>query len=143
VFRCAQPLTGYASRMTGEPASDHAFRISVGSRDVVRVQWSQGSHITGALAAAAMAAVDELNGDRKRPLLVEMRGAATPTPEARERFGVPCTVSRIALLGESAVDRVHASFGPPGTVGRHPVPTRFFTSEPAALAWLLNETSKD
>ena len=66
-----------------------------------------------------------------------------PTPEARERFGVPCTVSRIALLGQSAVDRVHASFGPPGTVGRHPVPTRFFTSEPAALAWLLNETSED
>jgi hypothetical protein len=45
--------------------------------------------------------------------------------------------TRIALLGESAVDRVRASFGP--RIGRagHPVPTRFFTSEAAALAWSL------
>jgi hypothetical protein len=60
-----------------------------------------------------MAAVEELNGDRKLPLLMEMSGAATPTPEARERLGRQCIVSRIALLGESA-DRVHASFGPLG-----------------------------
>jgi hypothetical protein len=96
------------------------------------------NHQTTARSTAVRAVLREV-----RPLLVEMRGAATPTPEAREQFGVPCTVSRIALLGESAVDRVHASFGPPGTVGRHPVPTRFFTSEPAALTWLLDESSKD
>jgi hypothetical protein len=71
-----------------------------------------------------------------------MSGAATPTPEARERFGRLCTVSRIALLGESAVDRVHASFGPLG-LRRHPVPTRFFTCEAAALAWLPNEAGED
>ena len=46
---------------------------------------------------------------------------------------------RIALLGASAVDRVRASLVPePGRVG-YPVPTRFFTSETAAVAWLLED----
>ena len=107
-------------------------------RGIVRIRWVRGLRITGPLAAAAMAAVDELNGDRARPLLVEMAGADTPTPEARSRFGRPCTVTRDALLGESAVDRVRASFGPGVGHQGYPVPTRFFTSEPDALAWLLS-----
>ena len=38
---------------------------------------------------------------------------------------------------DSAVDRVHASFGPRIGGPGHPVPTRFFTSEATALDWLL------
>jgi len=87
-----------------------------------------------------MGAVDELNGEQQRPLLVEMAGAATPTFEARGQWSRKCSGTRIALLGSSAVDRVHASFGP-GIGGRgEPVPTRFFTSKAAALAWLTNDT---
>jgi hypothetical protein len=69
-----------------------------------------------------------------------MIGVAT-TPEARACFGRQSTVTRIALLGESRVDRVQASFGPGIGSGGHPVPTRFFTSEPDALEWLLEKAS--
>ena len=119
---------------------DPGFRTSVVRGEVVRVQWTPGLRITGSLAAAAMAAVDQLNGDRGRPLLVAMAGAGTPTREAREQWGQQCTATRVALLGQSVVDRVHASFGPGiGGLG-HRVPTRYFTSEDDALAWLLAET---
>ncbi len=121
--------------MAAEVSSDSPFQISITPWGVVRVEWRQDVRITGALAAAAMAVVDALNGHRKRSLLVDITGTATPTPEAREVFGRHCSVTRVALLGRSAVDRVHASFGTPGALW-HPVPTRFFTSEAAAFAWL-------
>ena len=103
----------------------------------MHVRWTPGLPITASIAAAEMAEVDKLNEVRKRPLLVEMAGAVTPTPGAREQGGQRSSVTRIALLGESAVDRVHASFGPRIGGPGHPVPTRFFTSEAAALDWLL------
>lgn len=109
---------------------------------IVRLSWTAGLCITGPLAVAARVAVDTLNGDRARPLLVEMAGVDTPTREAREQFGYRCTASRVALLGQSVVDRMRASFAPRGPSGEgFPVPTRFFTSEVAALAWLLDTTS--
>lgn len=108
--------------------------LSVDATDVVRLHWTSGLRITGELAAEAMTMVDTLNGDRERALLVDMRNTATLTREARRRFALRCTASRIALVGESAVDRVIANFALGVSVA--PVPTRFFTSEPAALAWL-------
>jgi len=123
--------------MAGDPTPDRAFQVSVAQLGIVRLSWTPGLRITGALAAAAMAAVDEVNGDLNRPLLVDMTRVDTPTHEAREHFGRRCTASRIALLGASPVDRVRAT---PGVEGMgFPVSTRFFTSEPAALAWLLND----
>ncbi len=106
---------------------------------VVRLSWSPGLRITDHLAAEAMAAVDELNGDKERPLLVDMTGTAVLTREARQTFARKCTASRIALLGNSPVDRVIANFAL--GVSYVPVPTRFFTSEPAALAWLRDGPS--
>ena len=122
--------------MTTGPTPRVAYQISVLPGDVVRIRWTPGLQITASLAAAAMAEVDKLNEVRKRPLLVEMTGAVTPAPGAREQWGQRSSVTRIALLGESAVDRVHASFGPRIGGPGHPVPTQFFTSEAAALDWL-------
>lgn len=107
---------------------------------IVRLSWAPGLCITGPLAVAARVAVDNLNGDRPRPLLVQMTGVDTPTREARAQFGYRCTAPRIALLGESAVDRIRAIFAPPGG-GGFAAPTQFFTSEVAALAWLLDTAS--
>lgn len=121
-------------------ATEH-FGIRVCEAGVVRLRWVPGLRITGRLAAAAMTAVDELNVGRRRPLLVEMAGTDTPTREARERFAERCSASRVALLGVSAVDRVRASLVPDLGYRGYPVPTRFFTSEPAALAWLLEADS--
>jgi hypothetical protein len=117
------------------------FGLWIEATGIVRLRWMPGMRITASLAAAAMAAVDELNGGRERPLLVEMAGAETPSREARRMFSERCTATRIALLGSSAVDRVRASLAPePGRLG-YPVPTRFFTSEDVAVAWLLEDSA--
>lgn len=108
--------------------------VRVDEQGVVRLRWASGVRITADLATAAMALVDGVNDGRCRPLLVEMAGAAGVTREARTTFAQPCTVRRLALLGRSPVDRVHAN----STLGasRPQMPTRFFTSEEDALNWL-------
>jgi hypothetical protein len=121
--------------------STNEFGLQMEATGIVRLRWIPGLRITGALAAAAMAAVDQLNAGCSRPLLVEMHGTETPTREARRLFSERCSATRIALLGASAVDRVRASLAPePGRVG-YPVPTRFFTSETTAVEWLLEAPS--
>jgi hypothetical protein len=120
--------------MSSAAERDPALSVCIDPTGVVRLSWMPGLRINGYLAAEAMAAVDELNGDKERPLLVDMTGTAVLTREARQTFARKCSASRIALVGKSAVDRVIANFAL--GVSYVPVPTRFFTSEPAALAWL-------
>jgi hypothetical protein len=118
------------------------FTVSASSSGIVRLRWRRGRKISGSDAAEAMAAVDTLNDGQVRPLLVDMAGLGAPTRDARQQFGRLCTASRIALVGRSVVDRVGASFVPvPGLRG-FPVPTRFFTSEVKAVAWLLSDESE-
>ncbi len=101
---------------------------------IARLWWAPGVKITGDLAREAVAAlVGVCNGERK-PMLVDMQGTGTLTRDARVVFAQPSSASRIALLGKSAVDRVIANFAL--GVSPVPVPTRFFTSEVAAVAWL-------
>lgn len=124
-------------------APGRPFTVSATAAGIVRLCWNRGTRINGARAAAAMDAVDVINDGQERPLLVDMAGSATVSRDARQRFGQRCTASRVALLGESAVDRVGASFVPsPGVLG-WPVPTRFFTSETRAVAWLLGSEADD
>jgi hypothetical protein len=91
--------------------------------------------ITEAAAESAMAKVNEICGTDRRPMLVDMATTAEVSRGARSVFGRPCQASRIALLGSSPVDRVIANFilG----VSSLPCPTRFFTSEPDAMTWLM------
>jgi hypothetical protein len=67
-------------------------------------------------------------------MLVDMAAVASVSREARGVWSIPCSASRIALLGKSPVDRVLANF----FLGVHvpPCPTRFFTSRSEALDWL-------
>jgi hypothetical protein len=115
---------------------ERAISVRVDSDGIVRLTWAEGLRISGALAREAMAMVDELNAGQRRPLLVDMTGTATLTREARMAFVDECSASRIALLGRSAVDSVLANFGI--SVSSPPVPSRFFTSDPAAVAWLCH-----
>jgi hypothetical protein len=110
--------------------------VRVDVRGFVRLSWVQGLRITGDMARAAMALVDATNAGRERPLLVDMTGTAALTREARMTFSRRCSASRIALLGSSPVDRVIANFAL--GVSAVPVPTRFFTSELLAVAWLTD-----
>jgi hypothetical protein len=108
--------------------------VRVDAAGIVRLKWVSGVRITAELARAAMDAVDAVNAGRPRPLLVEMTGAAGVTRGARTTFAGQCAVSRLALLGGSPVDRVLASSALGASAPA--MPTRFFTSEDAALAWL-------
>ncbi len=110
--------------------------VGVDLRGFVRLSWDRNLRITGEMARAAMALVDATNAGRERPLLVDMTGTAALTREARMTFSRRCSASRIALLGSSPVDRVIANFAL--GVSAVPVPTRFFTSEPLAVAWLTD-----
>lgn len=127
--------------MVGEAGSDSGFCVLADADGVVRLVWVPGVRIDGALAAASMGAVDNLNGDRSRPLLVDMSGTVTLTREGRAVFTRPCSASRLAILGTSAVDRVIASFGL--RLSNPPIPARFFTSERDALTWLRDGNAGD
>jgi hypothetical protein len=116
--------------------SSAVMAVKVDARGVVRLTWQRGLRITEELAQEAMALVDVTNADRERPLLVVMTGTAELTRGARMTFSRRCSASRIALLGSSPVDRVIANFAL--GVSAVPVPTRFFTSEARATAWLGN-----
>jgi hypothetical protein len=121
------------------PLSDHVPAVpsvAIDLRGFVRLSWDQDLRITGDMARVAMALVDAANAGRERPLLVDMTGTAALTREARMTFSRRCSASRIALLGSSPVDRVIANFAL--GVSAVPVPTRFFTSELLAVAWLTD-----
>ncbi|MFJ5698512.1 STAS/SEC14 domain-containing protein [Arthrobacter sp. NPDC093139] len=110
------------------------FDLILDAEGLLRLTWARGASITEADAESAMEEVNALCGARCHPLLVDMATTAVVSRGARAVFGRPCQASRIALLGSSPVDRVIANFilG----INRLPCPTKFFTSEHDALAWL-------
>lgn len=101
---------------------------------VIRLVMPQGVEITGEIAEAHAARARALSGDELRPVLLEITGVSAISREARAVFSSSRTSSAIAVLGETAVDRVIANFllggDPP------PCPTRFFSTESEAMAWL-------
>ena len=123
--------------VSGMAEPDQVMDVAVDDHGIVRLTWVNGLRITEELACHAMALVDRVNGDQERPLLVDMTGTAALTRPARVAFTRRCSASRIALLGKSPVDRVIANFAL--GVSSVPVPTRFFTSEPSAVAWLRDD----
>ncbi len=124
----------YSPKVSSSAERERAISVRVNADGIVRLTWAEGLRITEPLAREAVARVDELNGAQRRPLLVDMTGTATLTRDARVVFTERCSASMIALLGRSAVDSMIANFAL--SVSAPPVPTRFFTSDPAAVAWL-------
>lgn len=110
------------------------FDLVLESGGLLRLTWARGASIKETDAEAAMAKVNALSGTSRPPMLVDMATTSDVSRGARAVWGRPCQVSRIALLGTSPVDRVLANF----FLGIHkvPCPTKFFTSEIDALAWL-------
>jgi hypothetical protein len=108
--------------------------VALDRNGLVRLHWANGTKITESAAREAVAAVNHICAGQRHPMLVDMTGTASVTRPARAVFAEPSAASTIALLGGSAVDRVIANFilG----VSTVPVPTRFFTVEAEALAWL-------
>ncbi len=134
--RAVRASTLRAVSESAERTTAYSLNVDEG---VVLLRWTPGVHITGPLAAEAMTTVDQLNGDHTRPLLVDMTGTGKLTREARETFRRKCQVSRMALVGQSAVDRVIASFGL--RVTTIATPARFFVDVPTAMTWLREANS--
>jgi hypothetical protein len=116
------------------------FRLEESPDGIVRLTWDRDVRVTAERAKQAMAAVDRVNAGRRRPLLVRMARTTALDRGAREQFGEKTSVSAIALLGETPVDRLLAA----STVGRAltQAPARYFTDEREAVAWLLQTGSQ-
>jgi hypothetical protein len=123
--------------VAGEAEREQLLTLRVEEAGYARCTWVPGTEVTGQMAREAMQLLDELNEGRKRPLLVDMRGMGGLTRGARQAFADETTASRLALLGRSPVDRVIANFTL--RVISLQMPVRYFTSEPAALAWLTGD----
>lgn len=101
---------------------------------LLHLVWRPGVNVQEEDAVSAVMMINRISAGQDRPLLVDMRTVGNTSAAARDVFGVPHAASRIALLGESPVDRVIANF----FIGVHGPqrPTRYFTSEQAAITWL-------
>jgi hypothetical protein len=123
--------------VTNQPAEGVKADLTLDGQGVIQLKWPRAVSISQADAEAAMRGVNELCGDLRYPMLVDMATTAQVSRGARTVFGKPCQASRIALLGASPVDKVLANFilG----INKLPCPTRFFTSREEATAWLLKD----
>ncbi|ASN22021.1 DUF7793 family protein [Arthrobacter sp. YN] len=120
--------------MAEKDPCDYVIGFETG--DVMFLAWKPGVRIEAANALAAVEAVNELAAGSRYPLLVTMADTAHLSRSARDVFVEPCAASRIALLGNNPVDRMLADYQL--AVQEPPCPTRFFTSETDAVAWLRN-----
>ncbi|MGR0161955.1 DUF7793 family protein [Paenarthrobacter nitroguajacolicus] len=111
------------------------YTIQLGPDNVLLLAWEPGIRIEAGNARAAVDAVNEFAAGKRYPLLVKMANASHLSRAARDVFIEPCAASRIALLGENAVDRILVDYQLAAQPA--PCPTRFFMSEAEALAWLL------
>ncbi|MBG6215427.1 MULTISPECIES: DUF7793 family protein [unclassified Cryobacterium] len=119
-----------------DPVAAEGAKVSLELSDggLLHLRWLPGAHIQVEDARAAMAKVNEVCQQKQHAMLVDMTAVGSVSREARAVWSIPCSASRIALLGKSPVDRVLANF----FLGVHvpPCPTRFFTSRSEAVTWL-------
>ena len=99
--------------------------------------WHPGTIVTAERAAAALAAQVQLLAGRRWPVLVRMAGMRSMDRDARLVFtqGPVEVTSRVAMLAQSPVQTVIANFFL-GLSRNLNVPTRMFSDEQAARAWL-------
>ncbi len=111
--------------------------LSVGSDGIMRMEYLPGARVTLENALLITAARAELTGERRLPLRVDTRNLAAMDREARVYYAGPIanrSVAAVALLVTSALGRAIGNFYL--SLNRPLVPTRMFTTEDAAIAWL-------
>lgn len=111
-------------------------KLSLQDDGIIHLLWEPHVRIEAPDAQAAMAAVNAIAAGAVYPMLVDMALTKSLSRQARSVFTIPCAASRIALLGSSPVDRILANWSL--GVQDLPCPTRFFTSKPEAIRWLLH-----
>jgi hypothetical protein len=106
---------------------------------ILQLTWARNAVIGSSDAEAAILMVNELCGQAKRPLLVDMATTSRVSRGARAAFARPCQASHVALLGASPVDKVIANFVL--AVNKTSGTKRFFTSRTEAMEWLRRVTA--
>jgi hypothetical protein len=105
---------------------------------VLQISWRPGFTIDAELARAAVAAGEEIAGGTPRRLLVDMRISGQMDRDARALFSAPSEwADAVALWVQSPMSKVIANF----FLGlqKPSSPTRLFTEESEALAWLMEQ----
>lgn len=126
--------------MTVEPGETEiatcTFRMD--ARGFVHAVMKRGCEMGLSDAQENVAVTFAVAGHRRTPVLVDMRGVRSQSREARLYFAGPeaeRVTAAVALLVGSPVSRVLANAFFRLSVPR--IPTRLFTDEAAAVAWLL------
>lgn len=127
-------------RIVSTPATDEfleippAPHVSVASEGHMVLVLPAGVVVSGSMASEAAEKVEKLAGNGKLPMLLVLTGVEAITRSARTVFSSAASLQAVAVLGVSPVDRVIANFLLGGNT--QPCPTRYFSEEPEALAWL-------
>lgn len=122
---------------TAATAATRVCTFQMDPAGFVRAVMNEGARFELRDAEECVAATFDVAGRRPTPVLVDMRGVLSQTREAREYFVCEETAARlraVALLVESPLSRLLGNFFLRKTA--HRVPTRMFTDERAARAWL-------
>jgi len=123
-----------------EILSSKSCDFELDARGFVRATMHQGTVMDKQEALENLHVTARLTGGRRMPVLVDSRGLKYQTKEAREVFVSPeaSEVSTaVALFVGSPVSRMIGNFFLRQTT--HRTPTRLFTDETAAIAWLLEQ----
>lgn len=107
---------------------------------ILQLKWARHAIIRSTDAETAMLMVNELCGNRGRPLLVDMATTSAVSRGARAVFARTCQASHVALLGASPVDKVIANFVL--AMNNPSRSKRFFTSRAEAMTWLSTRTTQ-
>ena len=121
---------------SGTPAGDPAEVSECAG--YVKITLPAGHVVTGPVAAQAAEEFGELAERGAMPLLLDVTGVEAITRGARNVFATARSVSAVAVLGASQVDRVIANFLLGGDLPQ--CPTRYFSSSIEALEWLQAQT---
>lgn len=132
-------------RIVSAPSTDEFLEISPAAAPHVALSPAghivlvlpAGEVVTGSMAAAAAEEVERLAGTGKLPMLLVLTGVEAITRGARTVFSNAASLQAVAVLGISPVDRVIANFLLGGNT--QPCPTRYFSTETEALAWLIRK----
>lgn len=101
----------------------------------------RGAHLEGTDAREALEMTWCVAGDQRTRVLVDMRLIRSETREAQQEFAGDYgaeVCSAVAILIGSPVSRVIGNFFL--RLNNHQVPTKLFTNEDQAVAWLLANT---
>lgn len=106
---------------------------------ILRVDHAPGTHVREPEALEILHLCIEVTQGTVTPVLVDIRRLGSIDRAARRIFSHSTMASRLALLLGSPTSRVIGNFFM--GLGRMSIPTRLFTDEAAAVAWLVQEAA--